>query len=85
MALDKPLLIESRFVVKGQKLDAQVLATALAVYVTDGTLDSTGVDPRRLVFEVTETLLLEDSERVTATLSQLRELGVRFALDDFGT
>jgi hypothetical protein len=30
-------------VVHGQKLDAQVLATALAVYVTDGTLDSTGV------------------------------------------
>jgi diguanylate cyclase (GGDEF)-like protein len=49
------------------------------------TLGSAGVDPRRLVFEVTETLLLEDSERVTATLSQLRELGVRFALDDFGT
>jgi hypothetical protein len=30
-------------VVKDQKLDAQVLATALSVYVTDGTLDSTGV------------------------------------------
>ena len=49
------------------------------------TLDATGVDPRRLVFEVTETLLLEDSDRVSATLAQLRELGVRFALDDFGT
>jgi diguanylate cyclase (GGDEF)-like protein len=49
------------------------------------TLGSTGVDPRRLVFEVTETLLLEDSDRVSATLVQLRELGVRFALDDFGT
>src|SRR5205823_11883960 len=34
---------QGRFVVHGQKLDAQVLATALAVYVTDGTLDSTGV------------------------------------------
>jgi hypothetical protein len=34
---------QSRFVVHGQKLDAQVLATALAVYVTDPTLDSTGV------------------------------------------
>jgi hypothetical protein len=33
---------QSRFV-KGQKLDAQVLATALAVYVTDSTLDNTGV------------------------------------------
>jgi len=49
------------------------------------TLSATGVDPRRLVFEVTETLLLEDSERVSAALAQLRELGVRFALDDFGT
>jgi hypothetical protein len=34
---------QSRFVVHGQKLDAQVLATALAVYVTDATLDSTSV------------------------------------------
>jgi hypothetical protein len=34
---------QSRFVVKDQKLDAQVLATALAVYITDGTLDNTGV------------------------------------------
>src|SRR5262249_2711990 len=34
---------QSRFMVKDQRLDAQVLATALAVYVTDGTLDSTGV------------------------------------------
>jgi hypothetical protein len=34
---------QSRFVVHGQKLDAQVLATALAVYVTDPTLGNTGV------------------------------------------
>ena len=34
---------QSRFVLKDSKLDAQVLATALAVYVTDGTLDNTGV------------------------------------------
>ena len=34
---------QKEFVVHGQKLDAQVLATALAVYVTDATLDSTGV------------------------------------------
>jgi SdrD B-like domain len=34
---------QSRFVIKDQKLDAQLLATAIAVYVTDGTLDSTYV------------------------------------------
>ena len=36
-------LFQSDFVVKGVKLDAQVLATALAVYATNATLDSTGV------------------------------------------
>jgi probable HAF family extracellular repeat protein len=40
---DVAALFQSRFVVKDQKLDAQVLATALSVYVTDGTLDDTGV------------------------------------------
>jgi hypothetical protein len=33
----------SRFVLKDQRLDAQVLATGPTVYVTDGTLDGTGV------------------------------------------
>jgi hypothetical protein len=40
---DVASFFQSRFVLKDVKLDAQVLATALAVYVTDGTLDSTGV------------------------------------------
>jgi EAL domain-containing protein (putative c-di-GMP-specific phosphodiesterase class I) len=50
-----------------------------------GTLEDAGVDPRSLVFEITETVLLDDAERVSATIGELRELGVRFALDDFGT
>jgi diguanylate cyclase (GGDEF)-like protein len=49
------------------------------------TLVRTAVDPRMLVFEVTETLLLEDEAHVSATIAELRALGVRFALDDFGT
>jgi hypothetical protein len=36
-------LFQSDFVVKGTKLDAQVLATALSVYATNATLDNTGV------------------------------------------
>ena len=36
-------LFQSDFVVKGVKLDAQVLATALAVYATNATLDNTAV------------------------------------------
>jgi diguanylate cyclase (GGDEF)-like protein len=49
------------------------------------TLTRTNINPRRLVFEITETLLLDDAERVAATITELRALGVRFALDDFGT
>ena len=40
---DVAAFFQSRFVLKGEKLDAQVLATALAVYVTNATLNSTGV------------------------------------------
>jgi diguanylate cyclase (GGDEF)-like protein len=49
------------------------------------TLTEAEVDPRSLVFEITETVLLDDSERVSAAIGELRALGVRFALDDFGT
>jgi EAL domain-containing protein (putative c-di-GMP-specific phosphodiesterase class I) len=44
-----------------------------------------GVDPRRLVLEVTESLLMDDDEAAAATLWQLRGLGIRIAVDDFGT
>jgi diguanylate cyclase (GGDEF)-like protein len=49
------------------------------------TIAETRVDPRSLVFEITETVLLDETERVSATIGELRALGVRFALDDFGT
>ena len=44
-----------------------------------------GVDPGRLLLEVTETALLADLVMAARELSQLREAGVRVALDDFGT
>jgi diguanylate cyclase (GGDEF)-like protein len=49
------------------------------------TLAESQVHPRSLIFEITETVLLDDSERVSAAIGELRALGVRFALDDFGT
>ena len=49
------------------------------------TLAATGLAPRDLVLEITETVLLEDSEDIAAGLGRLHSLGVRLALDDFGT
>jgi EAL domain-containing protein (putative c-di-GMP-specific phosphodiesterase class I) len=41
--------------------------------------------PQKLELEVTESLLLQESEGVAETLEKLHQIGVRFALDDFGT
>ncbi len=45
----------------------------------------TGIDPGRLVLEVTETLLVKDAVHGAETLQRLRDLGLQLALDDFGT
>lgn len=43
------------------------------------------LEPGRLIFELTETTLLQDLEAAAKAMEKLRSLGVRFALDDFGT
>jgi EAL domain-containing protein (putative c-di-GMP-specific phosphodiesterase class I) len=48
-------------------------------------LCQTGVGPDRLELEITETLLMQESESTMQSLHQLRELGVRISMDDFGT
>ena len=48
-------------------------------------LKQSGLPARRLELEITETLLLEKSSQVQATLHALRALGVRISMDDFGT
>jgi diguanylate cyclase (GGDEF)-like protein len=49
------------------------------------TLAETGLDASRLELEITESLLLADTEPTLATLHELREMGVRIAMDDFGS
>jgi diguanylate cyclase (GGDEF)-like protein len=44
-----------------------------------------GVDPRRLVLEITEGVVLGDLDEAIATMHALREHGLRFFIDDFGT
>jgi EAL domain-containing protein (putative c-di-GMP-specific phosphodiesterase class I) len=48
-------------------------------------LGETGADPLRLMFELTEGVMLHRLEQVIENMSRLRALGVRFSIDDFGT
>lgn len=48
-------------------------------------LTSSGLAPQRLELEITEAILLAETEATLATLDQFRRLGVRIAMDDFGT
>jgi diguanylate cyclase (GGDEF)-like protein/PAS domain S-box-containing protein len=48
-------------------------------------LRQSGLPARRLELEITETLVLDKSDQVLATLHALRALGVRISMDDFGT
>lgn len=48
-------------------------------------LTQTNLPPQLLELELTESLLIEDSERLANTLANLRSEGVHFSIDDFGT
>jgi diguanylate cyclase (GGDEF)-like protein/PAS domain S-box-containing protein len=62
----------------------QVQAGSLLGVVT-AALDSSGLDPKVLTLELTESTFMENLELVHEALDPLRELGVRIAIDDFGT
>ena len=49
------------------------------------TLDETGLDPKYLVLELTESVLMKRAESTAGILQTLRESGVKVAVDDFGT
>ncbi|WP_194271215.1 bifunctional diguanylate cyclase/phosphodiesterase [Zoogloea sp. 1C4] len=49
-----------------------------------GVIASTGVSPKRLELEITESVAMEDPESVARQLRELKALGLRVAVDDFG-
>jgi len=48
-------------------------------------LAESGLRPRQLVLEITESVLMNDTDTTALRLEELRRLGVRIAIDDFGT
>ncbi|HEY1931113.1 MAG TPA: EAL domain-containing protein [Acetobacteraceae bacterium] len=55
------------------------------VEATAQALRSSGLAPDRLDIEITESVLMQDTEVTLATLGRLRDLGARISMDDFGT
>jgi diguanylate cyclase (GGDEF)-like protein/PAS domain S-box-containing protein len=74
-----------------QPLTVAVNVSAVQLYNPDfvqqlhQTLLDTGLSPRRLEIEITETALVRDFNRALTTLRLIKALGVRIAMDDFGT
>lgn len=62
----------------------QLLQTDI-VEVIARTIRKTGVNPANLTLEVTESLAINDMERMKRILGSIKKLGARIALDDFGT
>jgi diguanylate cyclase (GGDEF)-like protein len=62
----------------------QLLQNGFVEEVAD-VLRETGVVPKNLVLEITENVFIEDVGAVTDRLQAIRQLGVRVALDDFGS
>jgi len=74
-----------------QPLTIAVNVSAIQLYNPDFVAElhqiliDTGLSPRRLEIEITETALVRDFNRALTTLRQVKTLGVRIAMDDFGT
>ncbi len=66
-------------------LSARELHDEALVATVRETLERHGIAPERLEVELTETMIMEDPERALAILRRLDSLGVRLAMDDFGS
>jgi diguanylate cyclase (GGDEF)-like protein/PAS domain S-box-containing protein len=66
--------------ISGRQLQGAGLTEALRQ-----TLTSSGVEPKSVVLEITESVLMQQTDGVLERLQQLKALGVRLAIDDFGT
>jgi diguanylate cyclase (GGDEF)-like protein/PAS domain S-box-containing protein len=66
-------------------LSPRQIAEPTLVDEIEKAIKETGVNPTRLWFEITETTLMVDAKSTILMLEQLRNLGVHFEVDDFGT
>jgi len=66
-------------------VSARQLQDSRLVGDVEAALSESGIEPGRLILEITETAAMTDTEGTIGRLHELKALGVRLALDDFGT
>lgn len=66
-------------------LSARSFALPNIVEIISHTLAETGVRPSAIRLEITESMTMNDTEKVIAMLVELREMGLHLSIDDFGT
>ncbi len=69
----------------GVNISGRQFKQAEFVALVERVLNETGLDPRWLELEITESVVMDNVEETISTLTALKRLGVRLALDDFGT
>ncbi|MBL6430510.1 MAG: EAL domain-containing protein [Alphaproteobacteria bacterium] len=79
-ALNWPAHLKIAFNIAPSMMGDRLLAHRILTILSD-----TGLAPRQLEIEVTESALVRDLDTATAVINSLRKEGVTFALDDFGT
>jgi EAL domain-containing protein (putative c-di-GMP-specific phosphodiesterase class I) len=55
------------------------------VEIVDSALRTSGLNPRSLILEITESFMMQETESTISKLHELKKLGIRLAIDDFGT
>ncbi len=50
-----------------------------------GTIEKTGLDPRYVELELTESMLMEEAEKAVGILNRFKQHGIKISIDDFGT
>jgi diguanylate cyclase (GGDEF)-like protein len=66
-------------------LSARDLRSGISITNICNAVRGSGIDPRRIEFEITETAMLTDFEQACEALARLKAMGCRIAIDDFGS
>ena len=84
-ALAELAVLDDRRLTVSVNVSPRQLSAPRFVEKVDGALAATGIEPWRVVLEITEGALVDDPSQARSVLTDLRRLGVSVALDDFGT